>query len=257
MTTFKLNTTEYNTEQNDNYTLNKGDLGIIIGKNASGIKHCITQSWNLYDSYTNSKNIKEPKPTIRIKFIPENNDIYVEVYSESKIMINMGHISVKKHILNCKKKQTIHPYIFVAEYPEHLMGLLIGKKGSKLKDIINKSIYDENEVKIDDNDIAIAEKSRLKIKISEYTKDELLTYIESNKNVSYLGWPIDKNDELKSHIIITLLFPKNINTGLNNRDKLVLNIHDELLNNIQEILSKNNKDIVEIDEEIDDFNFDF
>ena len=45
MTTFKLNTNEYNTNDNDNYTLNKGDLGMIIGKNASGIKFCLNQSW--------------------------------------------------------------------------------------------------------------------------------------------------------------------------------------------------------------------
>lgn len=253
MTTFKLNTNEYNTNDNDNYTLNKGDLGMIIGKNASGIKFCLNQSWKLYESYTKSKQIKEPKPTIKIKFIEENDDIYVEVHSESKIMINMGHISVKKHILNCKRKQTTRPYTFVAEYPEHLMGLLIGKNGSKLKDIIDKSIYDND--KINDDDVDVAKKSRLKIKMSEYTKDELLAYIENNQNVSYLGWPIDKNKELKDHILITLTFPKNITTGLNDRDKFILNMNDILLGNIQEILSKNNQDIYEIDEEIDDFNF--
>ena len=171
----------------------------------------------------------------------------------------MGQISVKKHILECKKEQTIYPYTFVAEYPNHLLGLLIGGKGKNLKDIINRSIYDKlsGEVKINNDDVTLAKNLKLKITVSKYTKDELLNYIEKNQNVSYVGWPLDKNDVIKDHILIKVLFPKNIKHGLNDRNKLILNIHDEILNNIQQILSKNNEDINDIDEEIDDFNFNF
>ena len=237
------------------YTLNgtkPSDIGGIIGKGASGLKKVISESWNMYEMFQKSEQkIDEPKPKLRIKLTESEDSVIAEIISDSESMRKFAKKRLDKNISEFHSKKSLRAHTFLAELPHHLIGNVIGGKAKNLKRILNNAIKDNQTVIIHNDDIETAKTARLKIneKSFESTQD-LIDFKKDKKNVSFLGWPPEPDDEYTDHVAITVTFhPKakpfkdyslyieSLQSSLNDSIQFVTDKHEEQLEEIQECMN--------------------
>ena len=193
------------------------DIGFIIGKGASGLKRVISGAWTMYERLQESdKRIEEEKPKLRIVLKDHDEGISVEIISESETMRKLAQKSLDKSIEFMKKKrlhETLKTENFLVEFPERLLGKLIGKSGANLKRLQNDIIYQEKKIQIDKEDVATAKTARIRVDSLDAERDEegkSKNILEKSKenNTSFLGWPPSPDDDYEHHIKLTLSFKR-------------------------------------------------
>ena len=248
--------------------VNPSEMGGLIGKGASGIKLCISNTWRLYDKLQNSENkVIEEKPTLRIVFrdgdessnnLNTGEEVWVDIISNSETMLELGKLSVKKHIIQFmkykeknNKRKSLMSHSFVIDFPNMLIGRLIGKQGNNLKQIINQVIYENKQIQINEEDVATAKTARLKVDDKIFTQmktiQEIIDYVNDHQNTNFIGWPPQIDDEYTDYILITLSFNRNANP-FKNKPEYIERIQSILTENIQEIKNHHEDEMNEINE---------
>jgi len=197
-------------------TVSGSDIGLVIGKGASGLKRVISGAWTMYERLQDSeKRIDEEKPKLRIILKDHEEGILVEIISESETMQKLAQKSLDKSIEFISKKR-IHESLstenFLIEFPERLLGKLIGKGGANLKRIQNDIIYQDKKVQIEKDDVATAKTARIRVESLDAKPDEdgkSKNIIEKgSKNTSFLGWPPSSEDDFEHYIKMTISFKR-------------------------------------------------
>jgi len=189
----------------------KEDIGSIIGKGAQGLKKVISDSWAMYDKFQASSNrIDEVKPKLRIILNDHDAGVEAEIVSGSTIMQKLCQRSLDNHITEIKKRMMNGSQEFVIEFPQRLMGMIIGKGGSGLKRLLNDAIYQEKKMMINPSDIKTARTARLRMgELKMISSKDIIDYVGGRSNRSFLGWPPSEEDDYEQHISITVTFDRN------------------------------------------------
>ena len=88
------------------------DIGLIIGKGASGLKRVISGAWTMYERLQSSdKRVEEEKPKLRILLKEHEGGISVEIVSASITMQKLAAKSLDRSVEFVLKKRasTITP----------------------------------------------------------------------------------------------------------------------------------------------------
>ena len=231
------------------------DIGGIIGKKAVGLRKIISESWTMYDMYQKTdKAIEEPKPKLsfRIEKNEEDESVIATIFTESTIMKKFSKKKLEDHIQSFISKKSLIPHTFCVDFPHHLLGSLIGKRASNIKNIVQKAIYDENKsLLIHKDDISTAESARLIVKEKSFNDINLIL---KKNNSSYLGWPPNENDEDDEYISITVTFSNS--NPFKDYSGYIQSIQESINESIQNIKSRHEADLQEINDCIDDMSFD-
>ena len=186
----------------------------LIGKGGSGIKKILRDTWSLYNTSQASEfRVDEEKPHLRIELVYQGGHIVANIATQSETMMKLAKMAISDAIEEIKRKSTLVSHTFVFECPERLMGLLVGKKFSNIKRILNNSIYDrDGDSKLMDEDVETAKKCRLsppdkliKSLNETATVENLLSKTEPD-NVSYIGWEPGTDEDYKEHLALRLTF---------------------------------------------------
>lgn len=198
-------------------SVSPSDIGLIIGKGASGLKRVISCSWAMYERLQESeKRVDEEKPKLRIVLKDHDGGISVEIISESETMRRLAQKSIDKSIEFIAKKrenENLKTEYFLVDFPERLLGKLIGKSGQNLKRLQNDIIYEAKKVQIHKDDVETAKTARIRVDSLNVGPDEdgkSANIIEKGKirNTSFLGWPPALHDEYEHYIKLTLSFKR-------------------------------------------------
>lgn len=196
-------------------TVSGSDIGLIIGKGASGLKRVISGAWTMYERLQDSgKRIDEEKPKLRIILKDHEEGIRVEIISESETMQKLAQKSLDKSIQFISNKRThesLSTENFLIEFPERLLGKLIGKGGANLKRIQNDIIYQDKKIQIEKDDVATAKTARIRVESLGAEPDEdgkSKNIIEKGKNTSFLGWSPSAEDDFEHYIKMTISFKR-------------------------------------------------
>ena len=89
----------------------------------------------MYERLQESENrVEEEKPKLRIVLKDHDEGINVEIISESETMQKLAQKSLARNISGMMKKrdrnESLKTEHFVVDYPERLLGKLIGKGGA-------------------------------------------------------------------------------------------------------------------------------
>lgn len=203
-------TLSYELNGRNGKTVTKKDIGLLIGKGASGIKRVISGSWKMYERVQSSdKKVEEEKPKLRIVLKEHDEGITAEIVSESVTMQKLAQRSLDKHIDLTLKKNELASQHFAIELDQRLIGKLVGKKGSGIKRLLNDIIYQNRKVVIHQNDVETAKTARLFLNdIDIDTKDNksILEFVSKKQNCIFMGWPPSPEDDYENHILLTLSF---------------------------------------------------
>ena len=232
------------------------DIGFIIGKGASGLKRVISGAWTMYERLQDSdKRVEEEKPKLRIVLKDHEEGISVEIISESETMQKLAQKSLDKSIeFMAKKRQhdSLKTEHFLIDFPERLLGKLIGKGGANLKRLQNDIIYQDKQVQIDKDDVATAKTARIRVESLEAEPDEegkSSSIIEkgSEPNTSFLGWSPSSDDDFEHHIKLTLSFKRGVKPF---KDKALYQerFSEEVVKRINQIKEEDSDQMDEINE---------
>ena len=237
------------------FTLNDttpSDIGGIIGKGASGLKKVISESWNMYDMFQKSdKKIEEPKPTLRIRLNEDGESVIAEITSESEIMRKFAKNRLNKGVSDFHAKKSLRPHTFLAELPHHLLGKVIGNKARNLKRVLDNAIKENRQISIHEDDVETARTARLRIESPSFdSTQEIIDFKNKRKNITFLGWPPEPDDECVDHISITVtfhpqsnpfkdyaLYIERLQSALNDSIQYVTEKHEEQMEEIQECMN--------------------
>tara|TARA_B100001287_G_C22666190_1_gene522947 strand:- start:1293 stop:2060 length:768 start_codon:yes stop_codon:yes gene_type:complete len=201
---------EYELNGHNGVSVTKGDIGMIVGKGASGIKKVISGAWLMYERVQSSENkVDEDKPKLRILLKDHDEGVTAEIISESETMQKLAQRSLDKHIMEFKKKNQLKTQHYVIELNERLVGKLVGKKAAGIKRILNDAIYQNKKVMINKDDVETAKTARLyvnDIKVDSEDIKQVIDYVSKKPNCSFLGWPPSEDDEYENHIEISISF---------------------------------------------------
>jgi transcription antitermination factor NusA-like protein len=207
----------YELNGRNGHSVSQKDIGLIIGKKASGLKRVISGAWTMYERLQESdKRIDEEKPKLRIVLKDHEEGIKVEIISESETMQKLAQKSLDKAVEFMSKKRlhdSLKTEYFLIDFPERLLGKLIGKGGANLKRLQNDIIYEEKKVQIDKDDLATAKTARIRVDSLDADADEdgnSKNIVEkgNSSNTSFLGWPPSQDDEYEHYIKLTLSFKR-------------------------------------------------
>ena len=237
-------------------TVSGSDIGLIIGKGASGLKRVISGAWTMYERLQDSdKRIDEEKPKLRIVLKDHEEGIQVEIISESETMQKLAQKSLDKSIQFISKKrlhETLLTEHFRIDFPERLLAKLIGKRGAKLKRLQNDIIYQNKTVQIDKDDVATAKTARIRVeslgaKPDEDGKSGNIIEKGKDKNTKFLGWPPSAEDEFEHHIKMTLSFKRDAKPFT---DKAIYQekFSEVVMNRISQIKDEDSDQMEEINE---------
>lgn len=193
------------------------DIGFIIGKGASGLKRIISGAWTMYERLQESdKRVEEEKPKLRIILKDHEEGIQVEIISESETMQKLAQKSLDKSIEFMTKKR-LHVSLttenYLVDFPERLLGKLIGKGGANLKRLQNDIIYEDKKVQINKDDVNTAKTARIRVDSLDAEPDDegkSKNIVEKGKeqNTSFLGWPPSPDDDFEHYIKLTISFKR-------------------------------------------------
>jgi len=236
-------------------------VGALIGKGAQGVKRCISDSWRMYDKLQSSdKKIEENKPSLRIVFrgdreedINENypDQVWIEISSASENMMKLSELSVRKHIKKFIASNTLSPQAFIIEFPERLLGKLIGKQASGLNRILSNAIKNRGDIHTDD--VETAKTARLQVSNLGVDKDEkgnsshIINYVNARQNRSFLGWPPSEDDEYEQYIDITVSFKRDVEP-FKDRQLYIERLSGVIVDRVQQILNQDEEQMDEINE---------
>ena len=198
-------------------SVSQADIGPIIGKGASGLKRVISGAWAMYERLQDSeKRVEEEKPKLRIILKDHAEGISVEIISDSENMQNLAQKSLDKSVAFLSKKrlhETLKTGHFLIDFPERLLGKLIGKKGANLKRLQNDIIFQNREVQIDEEDVATAKTARIRVVSLDVEPDEdgksrnIINKGEEH-NTQFLGWGPSAEEDFEHYIKLSLSFKR-------------------------------------------------
>lgn len=207
----------YELNGRNGHSVSPKDIGLIIGKGASGLKRVISGAWTMYERLQDSeKRVEEEKPKLRIILKDHEEGIQVEIISESETMQKLAQKSLDKSIEFMAKKR-LHDSLktenYLIDFPERLLGKLIGKSGQNLKRLQNDIIYEDKKVQIHKDDVATAKTARIRVDSLNAEPDDegkSKNIVEKGKeqNTSFLGWPPSQDDEYEHYIKLTISFKR-------------------------------------------------
>jgi predicted RNA-binding protein YlqC (UPF0109 family) len=194
------------------------DIGLIIGKGASGLKRVISGAWTMYERLQSSdKRVEEEKPKLRILLKEHEGGISVEIVSASVTMQKLAAKSLDRSVEFVLKKRasttTLKTEFFLVDFPERLMGKLIGRGGANLKRLQNDIIYNGKQVMINREDLETAKTARIRVDSLDAGPDEdgkSTNIIKKGEapNTNFLGWSPACQDDYEHHIKLTLSFKR-------------------------------------------------
>jgi len=194
------------------------DIGLIIGKGASGLKRVIAGAWTMYERLQSSdRKVDEDKPKLRIVLKDHKEGIRVEIISDSVTMQKLAQNSLDRSVDFVIKKRastlSLKTEFFLIDFPERLFGKLIGRQGAGLKRLQNDIIYQNKKVMINRDDVETAKTARIRVDSLEAEPDEegkSKNIIDkgSERNTTFLGWPPSLDDDYEHYIKLTLSFKR-------------------------------------------------
>lgn len=239
----------YELNGRNNFPLEKSDIGLIIGKQATGLKRVISNTWLYYERLQNSdKRVEEQKPKLRIVLKDHDEGITSEIISESTTIQKLAQLSLDKHIAFIMSKRVNLPKELIIEYPHRLLGKLIGKKASGIKKLISDSIEKASAEDISENDLEIAKTTRISIKeidIQSENSEKIIEYAKQKSNRTFIAWPPEPDDKYKDHISFLISFKRDMKP-FDDQDEFIRIIEKSIINKISEILEKDEEDLDEI-----------
>jgi len=205
-----LTSLTYELNGRNDITVLKEDIGSIIGFKAQGLKKVISESWTMYDRVQASENrVDEQKPKLRIVLKDHEEGVSAEIVSASPTLQKLCQRTLDKHLTTIQQQRQNGSNELVIEFPQRLMGMIIGKGGSGLKRILKDALYQDEQVMIDQSDIETAQSARLRIKeLKMSSSKEIIDYVDQRFNRSFLGWPPTEEDDYEEHISITVSFDR-------------------------------------------------
>jgi hypothetical protein len=235
-------------------TVLKEDMGSIIGKGAQGLKKVISESWVMYEKVQGSKNhVDEENPKLKILLKDHDEGVVAEIQSESTTMQKLTRCALDKHVESCIKKKSLGAKEFFAEFPERLLGMLIGKKGSGLNRILKDTIYQDKKIVIHRDDVETARTARLRVSQLGVGKDDqgcsknIIEYVEQRPNRSFLGWPPSEDDEYEQYITLTLTFDRNAKS-FTDQQLYIERLSGVITDRVQQIMNQDEEQMDEINE---------
>jgi len=162
------------------------------------------------------KRIDEEKPKLRIVLKDHDEGIMVEIISESETMRKLAQKSLDKSIEFMTKKR-LHDSLktehFLVEFPERLLGKLIGKSGQNLKRLQNDIIFQDKNVQIHKDDVATAKTARIRVESLDAGPDEdgksgIIIDKGAEPNTDFLGWGPSLGEDYEHYIKITISFKR-------------------------------------------------
>ena len=128
-------------------------------------------------------------------------------------MQKLAKRTLNKHVERIFKENPLKTHHYVTEFPDRLVGKIIGKGGSGLKKILNDISHQKGQCMIHEDDVDTARTARIIIeKTEEFKTDEneqsshIVKFVKSRTDYSFLGWPLSPDDNYENHISITLSF---------------------------------------------------
>ena len=207
----------YELNGRNGHSVSPKDIGLIIGKGASGLKRVISGAWTMYERLQDSeKRVEEEKPKLRIVLKDHEEGIQVEIISESETMQKLAQKSLDKSIEFMAKKR-LHDSLktehYLVEFPERLLGKLIGKSGQNLKRLQNDIIYEDKKVQIHKDDVNTAKTARIRVdslgaEPDEEGKSKDIVEKGKEQNTSFFGWPPSSDDDFEHYIKLTISFKR-------------------------------------------------
>jgi hypothetical protein len=207
----------YELNGRNGHSVFRSDIGLIIGKGASGLKRVISGAWTMYERLQDSdKRVDEEKPKLRIILMDHEEGIMVEIISESETMQKLAQKSLDKSIGFIAKKrlhESLKTEHFLVEFPERLLGKLIGKGGANLKRLQNDIIYQDKQVQIEKDDVSTAKTARIRVESlgaepDENGKSGNIVEKGSAPNTDFMGWGPSVGEDYEHYIKITLSFKR-------------------------------------------------
>jgi len=238
-------------------SVESSDIGLIIGKGASGLKRVISGAWTMYERLQASdKRIDEEKPKLRIVLKDHDGGIRVEIFSESETMQKLAQKSLDRSVEFVMKKRnsfsSLKTEFFIVDLPERLMGKLIGRQGSGLKRLQNDIIYQNKKVMINRDDVETSKTARIRVDSLDVEPDEdgkSKNIIDKGKakNTTFLGWPPSPDDDYEHHIKLTLSFKRDANP-FKDRDLYIERFTQIVVDRITQIKQEDDDQMDEINE---------
>ena len=239
------------------YELNgalKEDIGAIIGAGAQGLKKVIKESWDMYDRVQKTKNrVEEEKPKLRILLKDHEEGVTAEIVSESETIRKLTKRSLDKHVSECQKRKSLGSKEFFVEFPERLLGMIIGKKGSGLNRILKEAIYQDKKIVIHRDDVETARTARLRVSQLGVGKDEkgcsknIIDFVDQRANRSFLGWPPSEDDKYEQYITLTLTFDRNAKS-FTDQSLFIERLSGVINERVQQIMNQDEEQMDEINE---------
>lgn len=233
------------------------EIGLIIGKGASNLKRAISGSWTMYERLQSSeKKISEDKPKLRIVLKEHDDGIQAEIISDSVTMQKLAQKSLDRTIEFVMKKRTSNNSLktehFLVDFPERLLGKLIGRSGAGLKRIQNDIIYQNKKVMINRDDVETAKTARIRVdsldsEPDEDGKSQNIIKKGSERNTTFLGWPPSPEDDYEHHIKLSLSFKRDAEP-LKERDIYIERFMQIIMNRITQIKQEDEDQMDEINE---------
>lgn len=237
--------------------VNPTDIGLIIGKGASGLKRVISGAWTMYERLQSSeRRVDEEKPKLRIVLKDHVEGIKVEIVSESETMQKLAQKSMDRSVEFVLKKRdssiSLKTEFFLVDFPERLMGKLIGRGGAGLKRLQNDIIFQNKKVMINKDDVDTAKTARIRVDPLDVEPDEdgksgNIIKKEEERNTSFLGWPPSKEDDYENHIKLTLSFKRGV-SPFKDRDIYNQRFSEVVMNRIDQIKQEDEDQMDEINE---------
>jgi hypothetical protein len=239
------------------YELNgalKEDIGAIIGAGAQGLKKVIKESWDMYARFQKTKNrVEEEKPKLRILLKDHEEGVTAEILSESETIRKLTKRSLDKHVIECQKRKSLGSKEFFVEFPERLLGMIIGKKGSGLNRILKEAIYQDKKIVIHRDDVETARTARLRVSQLGVGKDEkgcsknIIDFVDQRANRSFLGWPPSEDDKYEQYITLTLTFDRNAKS-FTDQSLFIERLSGVINERVQQIMNQDEEQMDEINE---------
>ena len=245
---------KYELNGHNGHTVLKEDIGSIIGKGAQGLKKVISESWAMYDRVQASENrVEEAKPKVRILLKEHNDGVEAEIISESLTMQKLTQRSLDKHVSSRIKKKQFGSKDYFVEFPERLLGKLIGAQGTGLNRILKDTIYQDKKIAIHSSDVETAKTARLRVSQHGIGPDDdgcsknIIEFVEQRSNRAFLGWPPSEGDKYEQYIMITLSFKFDAKP-FTDQQLYVERLSGVITERVQQIMNQDEEQMDEINE---------
>ena len=249
-----MSSLSYELNGRNGLVVTKEDLGSIIGKGAQGLKKVLSESWTMYERVQASENrVDEEKPRMRILLKEHDDGVNAEIFTESDTMQKLAQRSLDKHISSCQKKKQFGSKDFIIEYPERLLGKLIGRQAAGLNRILKDAIYQDKKLMIHGDDVDTANTARLRVSHLGVGMDgdggskNIIDFVNERRNRSFLGWPPSEDDKYEQYISVTLSFKFDAKP-FTDQQLYIERLSGVIVDRVQQIMGQDDDQMDEINE---------